>query len=160
MFPKKSKKRQCQRITWHRNQGLHCVLKAIRWVFIEITATKQGTFQQITPRAARSGYHFIGHCFVTPNKCMPFLHHSPKEVHVFACGSKFGSKRDIHGFQDVSLEKHVACASFVPIHLISCIKSRPVEESTLFHPFRRVRLKTWLYRPKNPVHPKCRTRFE
>ena len=53
VLSEKSEKGQNQRITRHCDQGFESILYVIRWMFWEIAATEQSSFQQIAAIAAR-----------------------------------------------------------------------------------------------------------
>jgi hypothetical protein len=148
MLTEQGEHRQSQSVTRYSNQGFHGILKAIRGVFVKIAAAQERAPQQVAAVATRRWNKFVSHGLVAPEERASLSYHAPEKVHVFPGGVELASERSFAGIQDATPEEHVARASFLPVHAITCFVGWPVEEFSFRHPCGRFGFKVRLNRPK------------
>src|SRR5690242_18087398 len=121
-------------IARHGDQGSHRVGKLVRWMFGKVTATQQGTLQEILARASGGRNQFICNCIIAPNESAALVHHSTEKINVLSRRIEMGSKGWLIRVQNAPREHHISRTCLRPTHLVTSAVRRTVKEPSIFHP--------------------------
>src|SRR5215475_10107875 len=104
------------------------------------------------PAPADGRNDFINNCFITPDEAMTMLHHTAKEILIFAAHSELGAE-GLRQIENVAAEKNVPSAAFLPGHYKASRMSWTLVKAAFNQPVRRLLFKVGFYRTKDACNP-------